>query len=261
VSPQKERLELFSETLRLAFVEQGKGRPFLLLHGGAGPGSMTGLAAALAAGACTVLPTHPGFDGESRPDRIARIDDLVLVYLTLLERLDLRNVVVVGNSLGGWIAAELSLRKSPRIVGTILLDAVGIDTGSPDRTIADPAKIPLPELLARGFHDPKKFAALAAPPSAEAAATLAENQRAMRVYAGDPFMHDPGLRVRLAAMSTPTLVLWGESDRLVDLDYGRLYAASIPGARFEVLPMAGHLPQIERLDDTRRLVEAFASKL
>jgi pimeloyl-ACP methyl ester carboxylesterase len=258
VSPQKQRLELFSETLRLAFVEQGKGRPFLLLHGGAGPGSMMGLAGALAASACTVLPTHPGFDGEPRPDRFARIDDLVLGYLTLLERLDLKSVVVVGNSLGGWIAAELALQKSPRVAGAVLLDAVGIDTGSPDRTIADPAKIPRSELLARGFHDPKKFAA---PQTAEAAATLAENERALRVYAGDPFMHDPGLRARLAAMSTPTLILWGESDRLVDLDYGRRYAASIPGARFEVLPMAGHLPQIERLDDTRRLIEAFASKL
>ncbi len=255
MSAQKQRLDLFAETLQLAFVQQGKGRPFLLLHGGAGAGSIMGLAGALAASACTVLPTHPGFDGEPRPDRFARIDDLVLAYLTLLERLDLKNVVVVGNSVGGWIAAELALRKSPRIAGAVLLDAVGIDTGSPDRTIADPAKIPPPELLARAFHDPEFASALGD------AATLAENERALRVYAGDPFMHDPGLRVRLAAMSTPTLILWGESDRLVDLDYGRRYAASIPGARFEVVPMAGHLPQVERLDDTRLRVEAFASKL
>jgi pimeloyl-ACP methyl ester carboxylesterase len=137
----------------------------------------------------------------------------------------------------------------------VLLDAVGIDPGSLDRTIADPASIPPTELLARAFHHPKFASALGE------AATLAGNGQTLGVYAGAPFMHDPGLRARLAAMSTPTLIVWGESDRLVDLDYGRRYAASIPGARFEVIPMAGHLPQVERLDDTQRLVEAFASEL
>jgi len=229
MSLQKERLDLFAETLRLAFVRRGAGRVFLLLHGGAGAGSMLGLAEALAAGSCAVLPTHPGFDGEPRPERFTRIDDLVLVYLTFLERLDLKRVVLVGNSIGGWLAAELALRKSPRIAGAVLLDAVGIDTGSPDRTIPDPDEVPPAELMARAFHDPQK---LARPPTPEEAATLAENQRSLRIYAGRPFMHDPGLRARLAGM-------W----------------------RFEVLPMAGHLPQIERLEDTRRLVEDFAATL
>lgn len=187
--------------------------------------------------------------------QFTRIGDLVLAYPALIERLDLRDVVVIGNSVGGWLAAELALRKSPRIAGAVLLDAVGIEG-----TIADPAKIPPAELLARGFHDPEKFA-VAAGLGPEAAARLAENQRALRIYAGEPFMHDPELRARLAGMSTPTLIVWGESDRLVDLDYGRGYAASVPGARFEVLPMAGHLPQIERLEDTRRLVEQFAATL
>jgi pimeloyl-ACP methyl ester carboxylesterase len=258
---QKQRVDLFSETLRLAFVQQGAGRPFLLLHGGDGPGSMMAFGGALAAESLTVVPTHPGFDGEPRPERFARIDDLVLAYLTLLERLDLRNVVVVGGSLGGWLAAELALRKSPRIAGAVLLDAVGIDTGSPDVEIPDPDKHPLDWMLERTFHDATKFAGLLTALSPEAAAMLTENQRSLRVYAGEPFMHDPGLRARLAAMSTPTLIVWGESDRMINLDYGRRYASSIPGARFEVVPKAGHLPHLERPDETRRIVEQFAAKL
>jgi pimeloyl-ACP methyl ester carboxylesterase len=140
----------------------------------------------------------------------------------------------------------------------VLINAVGIDG-----TIADapPAKLSPDELLARAFHDPKKFATFLTPPSPEAAATLAENGRSLLIYAGEPYMHDPGLRQRLRGMTTPTLVVWGESDRLIDLDYGRSYAASIPGARFEVVPRAGHLPHCERLEDTQRLVEQFAAKL
>jgi pimeloyl-ACP methyl ester carboxylesterase len=256
MSDEPERVDLFSETLRLAYVQRGSGRVFLLLHGGAGPGSMRGLADALGERACALLPIHPGFDGEPRPERFTRVDDLALAYLALLEKLDLGRVVVVGNSIGGWIAAELALRRSPRVAGLVLLDAVGIDTGSPDRTIPDPDEVAPAELLARAFHDPANAAGLRVNP-----AWLASNGRTLRVYAGQPFMHDPGLRARLASMATPTLVAWGESDRLIDLDYGKRWAASIPSSRFEVIPKAGHAPQVERLDDTRRLIEHFASTL
>lgn len=80
-------IQLFAETLPLAINDQGNGRAFLVLHGGAGPASMLGLAGALAR--------------QARPDRFTRIDDLVLAYLALLEKLNLSNVIVVGNSVGG----------------------------------------------------------------------------------------------------------------------------------------------------------------
>ncbi|PTL81071.1 alpha/beta fold hydrolase [Vitiosangium sp. GDMCC 1.1324] len=256
---QKQEVELFSETLRLAFTDEGEGRPFLLLHGGAGPASMSGLGGALAKHARAIIPTHPGFNGQPRPDRFARIDDLVLAYLSLLERLDLRNVVVVGNSVGGWIAAELALRKSPRIAGIVLLNAVGIDTGRADRSIVDPMKLAPAERSAVSFHNPARFAF--APSGPEAAAAMAHNQQTLRVYAGEPFMHEPTLRSRLAQLSVPALVAWGESDRIVDVDYGQLYAHSMPGARFERLREAGHFPQIEQLDEVVRLIGDFSAGL
>ena len=109
------------------------------------------------------------------------------------------------------------------------------------------------------FHDPKKFGLPPAGP--EAAEVMAQNQRTLRVYAGEPFMHDPTLRARLAEMSTASMLVWGESDRIADVDYGRRYAASIPGARFEVVERAGHFPHIERLEETVRLIGDFAGKL
>jgi pimeloyl-ACP methyl ester carboxylesterase len=58
-------------------------------------------------------------------------------------------------------------------------------------------------------------------------------------------MADPSLAARLAGVAAPTLVLWGEADRIVTPDYGKEYAAAIPGAVFRVVPGAGHLPQLE----------------
>jgi pimeloyl-ACP methyl ester carboxylesterase len=258
VGVQKQEMELFSETLHLAFTDQGEGRAFLILHGGAGPASVSGLGGALAKNARSIVPTHPGFDGEPRPDRFARIDDLVLAYLALIERLNLKSVVVVGNSVGGWIAAEMALRKSPRLAGIVLLNAVGIDTGLAERSIVDPMKLAPAERSALAFHAPARFAVA---PSGPAAVAMANNQQTLRVYAGEPFMHEPTLRSRLAQISIPAMIAWGESDRIVDVDYGRRYASSIPGARFELIPEAAHFPQIERLDEVVRLISDFTAGL
>lgn len=256
---QAQKIDLFSETLPLAFTRQGNGRAFLILHGGAGPASVAGLAEALAQEAQIIVPIHPGFNGEPRPDWFRRIDDLVLAYLELIERLALTNVVVIGNSVGGWIAAEMALRQSPRLAGIVLLNAVGIDTGAAERPIVDPMKLAPAERAALSFHDPQRFAV--APSGPEAAAAMASNQQTLRVYAGEPFMHDPALRMRLAHISVPTLVAWGESDRIVDAAYGQRYASSIPGARFELVAEAGHFPQIEQRDGVVQLIRNFIAQL
>ncbi len=108
--------------------EYGSGRPFLLLHGGAGPQSMMGFAPRLAASehAHVYVPTHPGFGGTARPDWLNNIGALAETYIKLVEQLDLRDVTVVGGSIGGWIVAEMALRHSTRISSFILVDAVGI---------------------------------------------------------------------------------------------------------------------------------------
>jgi pimeloyl-ACP methyl ester carboxylesterase len=250
---------LLADTLHLSYADAGTGRSFLLLHGGAGPASMVGLAETLSKKARTVVPTHPGFNGTPRLERFGRIDDLVLAYLSLIERLDLRDVVLVGNSVGGWIAAEMALRLSPRLAGAVLINSVGIDAGTPELSIVDPTVVPPAERAALAFHDPKKFALAASTP--EAAAAMLENQKALHVYAGEPFMHEPTLRSRLANMPIPTLVIWGESDRIVSPDYGRVLASSIPGSRYEPVAAAGHFPQIEQSEEVERLIGAFVDRL
>jgi pimeloyl-ACP methyl ester carboxylesterase len=252
---QSVNLKLLSEALPLAISDQGAGRTYLVLHGGAGPASVGGLAEALAKSARAIVPTHPGYAGQSRPDWFRRVDDLVCANLALLERLDLEDVVVIGNSIGGWIAAELALRFSPRIRSIVLIDAVGIDPGAGNPAIVNPLSVPPAERGALSFHDPKRFAS--APQTPAALAAMAANQQASLTYAGEPFMHDPGLKERLAQIRIPALLLWGANERIVTPAYGQRFAYSIPNARFELINEAGHFPQIERLDAVLALVERF----
>src|SRR5580658_1633882 len=97
--------------VEVSVAEYGSGQPFLLLHGGAGPQSVTGFAEKFAAAhqVRVLAPTHPGFGGIARPEALASIARLAALYQGLLDQLDLHDVTVIGNSIGGWIAAEIAL--------------------------------------------------------------------------------------------------------------------------------------------------------
>ncbi len=244
----------------VTFTERGRGRPVLLLHGGAGPRSVTGFADLLAQrkGLRAIVPTHPGFAGTARPEGLDSIRALAAVYTTLLEELDLHEVTVIGNSIGGWIAAEIALTGSPRLSSTVLLDAAGLDV--PDHPIADFFSLSMTQIADLSYHDPDAFRIDPTTFSPDQQAAMVANGAALALYAGTT-MTNPHLRARLAAISVPTLVLWGDADRIIDVEVGRAYAAAIPGARFELLPATGHLPQLETPEQVLASLTAFTASL
>jgi len=244
-------------TVDVTLDDRGEGRPFLLLHGGGGPQTVAGFAELLATKepARVITPTHPGFGGTPRPDGLADMAGLAALYRELLDRLGLDGVTVIGNSIGGWIAAELALLGSPRISGTVLVDAVGIEVeGHP---VTDIFPLSLDELARLSYHDPAAFRIDPSAMTEAQQAGMAANRAALQVYGGTR-MTDPSLRGRLAAIAAPTLVIWGDADRIADPGYGRAYAAAIPGARFELLTETGHLPQLETPEQLLRAVWDFA---
>jgi pimeloyl-ACP methyl ester carboxylesterase len=161
----------------------------------------------------------------------------------LIGQLELEDVTVIGNSVGGWIAAEMALLGSPRISQIVLIDAVGIEVE--DLPVADVSGLSVPEIQALSFHDPTPYRVDLATISDGQKAAMAANGAALAVYVGTPAMAEPTLLGRLSDIAIPTLVLWGESDQIVVPRYGQAYAAAIPGARFELLRGTGHMPQME----------------
>jgi pimeloyl-ACP methyl ester carboxylesterase len=215
-------------------------RPFLLLHGGGGPATMTGFADLLAGRthARVLLPTHPGFNGTPTSAGLTGVGELARAYVTLLDQLDLMDVTVVGNSFGGWLAAEMALQASPRLSGAVIVDGIGIEVDGHPMT--DVRGMSLTEIRARSFHDPSRAPA----PPASGGTGPSPDVATLIGYTG-PAMTDPTLAGRLGGLELPVHVLWGESDRIVDPEYGRAYAAAIPMSAFTLLPRTGHLPQVE----------------
>ena len=244
----------------LTVTSRGEGRPVLLLHGGAGPQSVDAFADLLAAsgGFRVVTPVHPGFGGTPRPEALSTPRNLARLYAALLAELDLTGVTVVGNSLGGWIASEMALLHSARLDRAILVDAVGIEV--PQYPVVDFFSLSPDQISQLSYHDPVtfRFDPSAFPP--EQQAILARNREALAVYGGQS-MVDPDLAGRLAGVTVPTLVLWGEADRIVRPEYGRALAAAIPTARFQLLPATGHVPQIETPEQLLAAVRDFIGTL
>jgi pimeloyl-ACP methyl ester carboxylesterase len=242
--------------------DRGAGRPFLLLHGGAGPSSVRPFAQLLATTrpAHVITPTIPGFDGTPRPTGLDSIADLARTWLDLLEERDLRDVTVLGNSVGGWTAAEMLTdpRARERISSAVLLGAVGILV--PGHPIGNVAGMPLDQLADLSYAEPDRYRIDPATLPADRRAQLARNAATLAHYAGDPYMHDPTLRARLAAVTTPVSVLWGEADGIVTPDYGRAYASALARGEFTLIRGAGHLPHIEQPDVTRELVWDWANR-
>ncbi|MET9632926.1 alpha/beta hydrolase [Lentzea sp. NPDC006480] len=204
---------------------------YLLLHGGGGAATMTKFADLLAERAEVLTPVHPGFGGTPKPASLTGVASLAQYYVEMLEERGLTGVTVLGNSFGGWLAAEIALLSSPRVSRAVIVNGIGVEVAG--HPVTDISGFTLAEIQAHSWHDPAKAPAGPSP-----------DVRALIGYTG-PSMSDPTLLGRLADVRIPVDVLWGESDRIVDPEYGKAYAAAIPGSTFTLLPRTGHLPQLE----------------
>ena len=248
------RQETFADDLVLRFDDRGSGPAVLVLHGGGGPLTVARFVEAMSADARVIAPIHPGFAGTPRPEAFASIEQLADAYVALLERLALRDVLVVGFSIGGWIANAIALRAGDRLRGLVLVNGAGIVVeGAP---CADVFGLTPQQLSAQSYHDSARFGIDPAALSDAQKAGMAANMRTLAVYGRARDMGDPGLRARLAEVRVPVLVVWGESDRVVTPAYGRAVAGAFPDARLEVIAQCGHMPQIEQ---PARLLELVAT--
>ena len=227
-------------------IRRGSGPPVLVFHGGDGPVDHLPFAETISGNFEMYHPTHPGFDGTPIPEHFDGLQDLVFLYLDLIDSLELQDAILLGFSMGGWLAAEIAVLSTGRFSKLVLVDSVGIKPGGPfDRDIADVFALSAEELLQATWHD-RSMAPDPAGMTEEEFQTVAANKVAHGIYTWEPYMHNPKLRYRLHRIDIPTILLWGENDGIVSTDYGAALRDLIPGARLSVIPDSGHHPHIEQ---------------
>jgi len=230
---------------RIRLLRGGKGPPLLFLHGASGQVGWLPFLERLSRNFDVLAPEHPGFGSSDDPPWLDRTSDLAYFYLDLMEALDLRGVHLMGTSLGGWIAAELSVRNTARLASLTLVCAVGI---APDgMTMSDVFRMSAQENARRFYVDPERTKARLERLASADAQTLVRN-RSTVVRLGYPRFLNPHLAKWLHRIDVPTLLLWGEADGLVPVPFGEAYRRAIPGAKLVIIPSAGHAPFEEQPD-------------
>jgi pimeloyl-ACP methyl ester carboxylesterase len=260
--PAQKTVAIFGQ--RIAYYEAGSGPTVVLLHGlatnaAADWGTCIG---PIAARHHVLAPDQLGFGASDKP----MVDYGIQTWVDMLgEFIRVKKVsefTLVGESLGGWIAAQYAIQAAGSVSPAgpsfalvpprrlILVDAAGhrhlaeqMSSGGGGASLAGSKY-----LLSAIFFEPAR--------SSEAEIRLKFTQILGK---GDGWtihsvMSNKGLAAesvddKLASISIPTLVVWGSDDRILPLDDGRDFAQKIPGARLLVIPKSGHAPAIEHPDE------------
>jgi pimeloyl-ACP methyl ester carboxylesterase len=237
----------------------GQGPPLLVLHGAGGNRGWTRWLRQVAERFTVWAPTHPGFGRSGDAEWMEGVDDLARFHLWFIEATGLGRPHLLGQSLGGWTAAEMAVMSPGSIDRLVLVAPVGLkpDEGEIlDMFYRSPA-----ELLGLMVHDPRSvpewdelFGRAPTPAEAE----MAERNREMSArLTWKPYMHNPRLAHFLPRVTNPTLIVWGREDRMVPVGCGEQYRRLVPGATLTVLEGCGHLPPLEQPDRFAHLVTAF----
>ncbi|MGZ3450022.1 MAG: alpha/beta fold hydrolase [Polyangiales bacterium] len=257
------------EGMRVHYRDQGTGAPLVLIHGTSSSlHTWEGWVSRLSTHRRVVRLDLPGFgltgptpDGDYTAARLAR------VVATLMDRLAIAKADVAGNSLGGRVALTFALEHPDRVRKLVLVDAAGLSGQKPPKifafartpvlgrllTVVTPRAI-VRKNLVEVYGDPTRIDEALVDRYFDF--TLAEgNRRALYDRLNGP--RDPDLDARIPEIHAPTLLLWGERDRWIPLEFAKRFQSSIAGAKLVSYPDAGHVPMEELAELTARDADAF----
>lgn len=226
----------------------GTGPAMVFLHGAGGAHNWMPYMDRLAEHYSLYVPSHPGWGRSDTPGWLDGMGDLTYFYLDFLDAIGEDTVHLVGNSLGGWLALEICVRSTRRISSLTLVSAAGIHVAGVPK--GDIFLWDDDERVYNTYYDQAiAEARLAAHPSPEDAEIALKNHFSTAKMAWHPRFYNPELQKWLHRISVPTLILWGDSDKIFPPQYGEAMQKLIPGSVLTIIPECGHLPQQEKLDD------------
>jgi len=231
----------------------GKGKPLVFLHGASGAPVVLPFMEKLAERFDVLVPEHPGYGQSSEPEWLENIHDVAYFYLDLFKQLNLSEIVLVGGSMGGWIAMEIAVRDASRLRELVLVAPAGIAAPG-----VEPADIFLmsPEELVRSLFFDQKLAEarLAMPVTPESIDVGLKNGHTTARLGWEPRLHDPHLPKWLHRIDVPVKIIWGEKDAILPVGFTKEFSRLLPKAAIHVIPGCGHLPQVEKMDEFLKIV-------
>jgi pimeloyl-ACP methyl ester carboxylesterase len=239
----------------------GEGEPLLILHGWGGSSDSWIRAQELLAeeGFKVVVPDFPGFGKTKTPKKPWGLKDYSDFVFNLAEKTKLQNFFLLGHSFGGRIATKFAVLYPEKIKSLILCDSAGIKQkwGLKERLIFQLAKIGnalfTPKPLIR-FKDKARslfYIFLRHKDYVKANGTMKETIK--KIFEED-------LLPELPRVKPPTLIIWGEKDKLVPVGYAFVFKEKIKNSKLEILPKIGHSPHLEVPKKLSEIILNFLKK-
>jgi pimeloyl-ACP methyl ester carboxylesterase len=261
-------------------IEIGEGPPLLLVHGHAGCWqNWLENVPYFAESRRVIVPDLPGFGWSPMPTGEISITSYARVLDAICDQLEIDAAAVVGNSMGGFVAAEMAIRFPQRVERLGLIAAAGLSRHY--------MRIPISVMAKPRAAGKLLFRLFAAPYDR---ATKMAVRRRLRRFALWTVVRDPtrisppmaayliagsgkpgavpasialatyDFRDRVGEIACPTLVLWGENDFVIAAGAADRYERLIPNSRKVVLPDTGHLPMVERPAQFNAILEEFLAE-
>jgi pimeloyl-ACP methyl ester carboxylesterase len=214
---------------------------------------------ALAANHQVIVPHHPGYSRSERPDWMRSVRDIAVVYRGLLSELKIAKPALVGLGFGGWIAAEMASMAPGDLSHLVLVGAMGIKP--PQGDILDLAITGYIDYARAAFHDQKAFDRVyGAEPTVDQLEMWDICREMSFRIAWKPYMYSQTLPYLLKTMRAPTLIVWGDDDKVVPISAGKRYLESLPDAHLEIVQSCGHAVDMEQPEALAKLVTNFIGR-
>jgi pimeloyl-ACP methyl ester carboxylesterase len=210
------------------------------------------------------LPGHgeTAFDPALKYDTVSQARRVVVA----MDTLNIERAHIIGNSMGGFIAAQLALHHADRVQSAVLIDAAGV---------VAPQESDMAKMLASGrnpfeIHNRDEFIefyamTMAQPPYLPkmildymADDYIVRRESLTRIF--QDFHNSDYLDTRLAEIHVPVLILWGERDRLLHISSAPVWQSGIANAELITYPKLGHMPMLEAPSQSAEDVLAFLAK-
>jgi pimeloyl-ACP methyl ester carboxylesterase len=258
---------------RVRFVRKGAGPAMVLLHGFASSiYTWKDVLPVWARDHDVVAVDLPGFGQSECPPSLSS-EEYPAVVIGLLDRLGLSRATLVGNSMGGAVAATVAAQRPDRVDRVVLIDAAGFNLDEkkrpwPIRVVGSAPvaivleRLPLRRLLVEAslrqvfFDDalvtPERIDEYLEPLLRPSASPAIRSLLASRA------LHPGAVQQLLPKITAPVLILWGRQDEWIPVADAARFASALPGSRTALLDQCGHTPQEEKPMDVARIVEEFA---
>jgi pimeloyl-ACP methyl ester carboxylesterase len=234
----------------VSYFEGGQGKPLFFLHGAGGVTAEDPLLKLLSAKFHVYAPLLPGYGTSQECAELRDMLDITLHTLDIVEALKLKDPLLAGHSMGGMIAAEMAAVAHNDFTRLALIAPAGLWLDAhPIPDIFAMLPYEMPQYL---FHDVEAgtklmTAGVALNDPEWLKAFLVQNARQMGMAGRILFpVPDRGLSQRLYRIKAKTLLVWGDSDKLIPPVYAQAWKKAIPGAELVSIADGGHLMTLEK---------------